>query len=157
VGNSGDPRERYLPACGRAARVAGRSGGAPGPGQEIALRIDQTLLQDATGTMASLQFAELAIERVAVPLAVQYVDHNMIQLDYKNPDDHEIVAIYRNDPAIKTLVLSASIRHPRHIIDSALAGADIATCPFKVLEQSMMHPLTDSGIERFLADWQNRQ
>jgi transaldolase len=69
----------------------------------------------------------------------------------------EIVQIYRNDPQIKTLVLSASIRHPRHIIDSALAGADIATCPFKVLEQSMKHPLTDSGIEKFLADWKSRQ
>ena len=69
----------------------------------------------------------------------------------------EIVAIYRNDPEIKTLVLSASIRHPRHIIDSALAGADIATCPFKVLEQSMKHPLTDSGIAKFLADWKSRQ
>ena len=69
----------------------------------------------------------------------------------------EIVAIYRNDSAIKTLVLSASIRHPRHIIDSALAGADIATCPFKVLEQSMKHPLTDSGIEKFLVDWHSRQ
>ena len=65
----------------------------------------------------------------------------------------EIAQIYRNDPAIKTLVLSASIRHPRHIIDSALAGADIATCPFKVLQQSMKHPLTDKGIEQFLADW----
>jgi transaldolase len=69
----------------------------------------------------------------------------------------EIAQIYRNDPAIKTLILSASIRHPRHIIDSALAGADIATCPFKVLEQSMKHPLTDIGIEKFLADWKSRQ
>ena len=69
----------------------------------------------------------------------------------------EIAQIYRNDSAIKTLILSASIRHPRHIIDSALAGADIATCPFKVLEQSMKHPLTDIGIERFLADWKARQ
>jgi transaldolase len=69
----------------------------------------------------------------------------------------EIVGIYRNDPAIKTLVLSASIRHPRHIIESALAGADIATCPFKVLQQSMKHPLTDKGIEQFLADWKARQ
>ena len=69
----------------------------------------------------------------------------------------EIAQIYRNDSAIKTLILSASIRHPRHIIDSALAGADIATCPFKVLEQSMKHPLTDIGIERFLADWKSRQ
>lgn len=69
----------------------------------------------------------------------------------------EIAAIYRNDPAIRTMILSASIRHPRHIIDSALAGADIATCPFKVLEQSMRHPLTDRGIEQFLADWKSRQ
>jgi len=69
----------------------------------------------------------------------------------------EIVAIYRNDPAIKTMVLAASIRHPRHIIDAATAGADIATCPFKVLQQSMKHPLTDIGIEKFLADWKSRQ
>lgn len=68
----------------------------------------------------------------------------------------EIVQVYRQH-AITTLVLSASIRHPRHITESALAGADIATCPFKVLEQSMKHPLTDSGIERFLADWKSRQ
>jgi transaldolase len=68
----------------------------------------------------------------------------------------EIAQIYRQHQ-IQTLVLSASIRHPRHIIDSALAGANIATCPFKVLEQSMKHPLTDRGIEQFLKDWQARQ
>jgi len=69
----------------------------------------------------------------------------------------EIVGIYNNDPQINTMVLAASIRHPRHIIDSALAGAHIATCPFKMLEQSMKHPLTDIGIEKFLADWKSRQ
>jgi transaldolase len=69
----------------------------------------------------------------------------------------EIVGIYRNDPDINTMVLAASIRHPRHIIDSALAGAHIATCPFKVLQQSMKHPLTDKGIDQFLADWKSRQ
>ena len=63
-------------------------GGECRPGEEIAVRVDQTLLQDATGTMASLQFEELDLDRVRVPLAVQYVDHNMIQLDFKNPDDH---------------------------------------------------------------------
>jgi transaldolase len=68
----------------------------------------------------------------------------------------EIAQIYRQH-GLKTMILSASIRHPRHITDSALAGADIATCPFKVLEQSMKHPLTDIGIERFLADWKSRQ
>ncbi|HST03682.1 MAG TPA: aconitate hydratase [Chloroflexia bacterium] len=66
-------------------------GGDLVPGQEIALRVDQTLLQDATGTMASLQFEELGIQRVSVPLAVQYVDHNMIALDFKNPDDHRFL------------------------------------------------------------------
>ncbi len=68
--------------------------GTPQPGQEIAVRVDQTLLQDATGTMASLQFEELGLARVAVPLAVQYVDHNMIQLDYKNPDDHRFLQMF---------------------------------------------------------------
>ncbi len=68
----------------------------------------------------------------------------------------EISQIYRQDPEIKTKILSASIRHPRHIVESALAGADIATCPFKVLQQAMRHPLTDRGIEQFLADWRSR-
>jgi transaldolase len=68
----------------------------------------------------------------------------------------EIAGIYRQDGEIKTKILSASIRHPRHLVDSALAGADIATCPFKVLQQSMRHPLTDRGIEQFLADWKAR-
>src|SRR5947208_5104033 len=58
------------------------------PGEPIAYRIDQVLLQDATGTMAWMEFEQLDRERVQVPLVVQYVDHNMIQLDYKNPDDH---------------------------------------------------------------------
>ncbi len=68
--------------------------GEPKPGQEIAVRVDQTLLQDTTGTMASLEFEELGIERVAVPLALQYVDHNLIQLDYKNPDDHRFLQAF---------------------------------------------------------------
>ncbi len=68
----------------------------------------------------------------------------------------EIASIYRQDPEITTKILAASIRHPRHIVEAALAGADIATCPFKVLQQAMRHPLTDRGIEQFLADWKSR-
>ena len=60
-------------------------------GQPIALRVDQTLLQDATGTMALMQFEQLGVARVVVERAVQYVDHNVIQLDYKNPDDHRML------------------------------------------------------------------
>src|SRR5436305_13273062 len=61
------------------------------PGRPIALRVDQTLLQDATGTMALMQFEELGVPRVKVKRAVQYVDHNVVQLDYKNPDDHRML------------------------------------------------------------------
>ncbi|MGI6307605.1 MAG: fructose-6-phosphate aldolase [Dethiobacteria bacterium] len=58
---------------------------------------------------------------------------------------------------IGTQVIAASIRHPRHVHEAALAGAQIATVPFKVLEQMTRHPLTDLGVERFLADWNKRQ
>lgn len=58
------------------------------PGQEIGLRIDHTLLQDATGTMAMLEFESLGLDRVKVDLAAQYVDHNLLQTDFKNADDH---------------------------------------------------------------------
>jgi aconitate hydratase len=61
------------------------------PGAPISLDIDQTLLQDATGTMALMQFEQLEVPRVKVERAVQYVDHNVIQLDFKNPDDHRML------------------------------------------------------------------
>src|SRR5215208_5999414 len=61
------------------------------PGEAISLRVDQTLLQDATGTMALMQFEQLEVPRVQVERAVQYVDHNVIQLDFKNPDDHRML------------------------------------------------------------------
>jgi len=63
-----------------------------------------------------------------------------------------IVAIYKNY-GYTTQVLSASLRHPIHVMDSALAGAHIGTMPFKVLDQLFNHPLTDKGLENFLKDW----
>lgn len=59
-----------------------------GSAEEIGLRVDQILLEDATGTMACLQFERLGLDRVAVPLVVSYVDHNVLQFDNKNPEDH---------------------------------------------------------------------
>lgn len=55
---------------------------------------------------------------------------------------------------ISTKVLAASIRHPAHVTQCALAGADVATVPFKVLKQLFHHPLTDKGMEKFLSDWE---
>jgi transaldolase len=62
----------------------------------------------------------------------------------------EIVRFFELDAE----VLSASIRHPRHVTESALAGAHIATLPFKVFQQMIRHPLTDKGIVQFRADWE---
>jgi aconitate hydratase len=61
------------------------------PGHEIALRVDQTLAQDATGTMAMMQFEAFGVDRVQVETAVVYVDHNILQIDFKNPDDHRFL------------------------------------------------------------------
>ena len=58
---------------------------------------------------------------------------------------------------IETEIISASIRHPAHIVGSAKAGADIATCPGKVILQSLSHPLTDKGLEIFASDWAKYQ
>lgn len=58
------------------------------PGEEIGIKIDQTLTQDATGTMAYLEFEAIGIDRVKTELSVSYVDHNILQTDYKNADDH---------------------------------------------------------------------
>jgi transaldolase len=57
----------------------------------------------------------------------------------------------------ETNVLAASLRHPMHVVESALAGADIATMPFDVFAKLVKHPLTDLGLEKFLADWQTLQ
>lgn len=65
----------------------------------------------------------------------------------------DIVQIYANYD-YSTQVLAASIRHPQHMVDAALAGADVATLPFAVLKMMFKHPLTDAGNEKFLQDWQ---
>ena len=58
------------------------------PGEEIGVRIDQTLTQDATGTLVMLELEAMGLERVKTELSAQYVDHNLLQIDHKNPDDH---------------------------------------------------------------------
>lgn len=65
----------------------------------------------------------------------------------------QVVTIYKNYD-YKTQVLAASLRHPLHVIDAALAGAHVGTIPFKVLDMMIKHPLTDKGIETFLKDWE---
>ena len=65
---------------------------------------------------------------------------------------HQIRAIYDNY-GFETKLLAASIRHPKHLVDCALAGADVVTVPFNVIQQMMKHPQTDTGLEKFIADY----
>ncbi|HET6569291.1 MAG TPA: fructose-6-phosphate aldolase [Rhodothermales bacterium] len=64
----------------------------------------------------------------------------------------QVVQIYANY-GYETEVLAASIRHPLHVVECALAGADVATMPFNIIKQLLKHPLTDIGLEKFLSDW----
>lgn len=64
----------------------------------------------------------------------------------------QIVTIYKNYD-FKTLVLVASVRHPQHVVEAALAGGHICTMPFSIFQQLVKHPLTDLGVNKFLADW----
>jgi transaldolase len=65
----------------------------------------------------------------------------------------QILTIYRNYD-FKTQVLVASVRHPQHVVEAALVGGHICTMPFSIFQQMVKHPLTDSGLKKFLADWE---
>src|SRR3954449_7185496 len=102
------------------------------PGEPISLKVDQTLLQDATGTMACMQFEQLDVERVQVERAVQYVDHNVVQLDFKNPDDHRMLQAMAPKFGIEFSPPGNGICHYVHIERYAkpggiLVGADSHT------------------------------
>src|ERR687889_767832 len=97
--------------------------GELGPGEEVGLRIDQALLQDATGTMACLQVERMGVDRVQVDLAVQYVDHNVIQLDFKNPDDHRMLQALCRKYGIHYSRPGNGICHYVHIERFAKPGA----------------------------------
>lgn len=93
---------------------------------------------------------------MAAKAGARYVSPFVGRLDDVAHDGMEIVdqilTIYENY-CYETEVIVASIRHPRHVLDAALMGADIATIPFKVIAQLVKHPLTEKGIEAFLEDW----
>jgi len=94
---------------------------------------------------------------MAAKAGAAYVSPFVGRLDDVAHDGMEIVdqimTIYHNY-GFETEVIVASVRHPRHVLEAALMGADIATIPYAVIAQLAKHPLTDKGIEVFLADWQ---
>ncbi|SER79026.1 aconitate hydratase [Nitrosomonas sp. Nm51] len=103
------------------------------PGTEIGLKIDQTLTQDATGTMVMLEFEAMQIPRVKTELSAQYIDHNLIQEDFKNPDDHLFLRSACKKYGLWYSRPGNGVSHPTHmerfgIPGKTLLGSDSHTC-----------------------------
>lgn len=97
---------------------------------------------------------------MAARAGATYVSPFIGRLDDIGQDGSELISTIAEMFAIhgiETEIIAASIRHPQHIQAAALAGAHISTTPYKVLQQLFKHPLTDKGIEGFLADWAKRE
>jgi transaldolase len=120
------------------------------------LKAVKVLSKEGIKTNVTLIFSS-AQALLAAKAGATYVSPFLGRLDDIGQDGmyliEEIVRIFDNY-GIETEIIAASIRHPIHVEKAALAGAHIATVPFKVLEQMTKHPLTDIGIERFLKDWE---
>jgi transaldolase len=93
---------------------------------------------------------------LAAKAGATYVSPFVGRLDDISHDGMELIGMIRtiyDNYGFETEILAASLRHPRHVVEAAMAGADVATIPFKVVMQLIKHPLTDIGQEKFLADW----
>ena len=97
---------------------------------------------------------------IAAKAGASYVSPFIGRIDDIGGDGMELIEQIRriyDNYGYETKILAASIRHPQHMVQAALLGADVATVPFKVIQQFMNHPLTDRGLEAFLADWHKGQ
>ena len=125
------------------------------PMTEEGLKATRMLVNDGIRVNQTLVFSPLQA-LMAAKAGAAYVSPFVGRLDDIAHDGMELVdqilAIYGNY-GYETEVIVASVRHPGHVLKAALMGADIATIPFKVIAQMAKHPLTDRGIEAFLADW----
>ena len=119
------------------------------------LRAVKILSEEGIKTNVTLVFSPLQA-LLAAKAGATFVSPFVGRLDDIGHDGMELVAqivqIYDNY-GFDTEIIVASIRHPQHVLQAAIMGADIATIPFKVIKQLAKHPLTDVGIERFLEDW----
>jgi len=133
-------------------------------GENVVIKIPMTteglkavkiLSEEGIKTNVTLVFSPLQA-MLAAKAGATYVSPFVGRLDDIGHNGMElieqIVQIYDNY-MFDTEIIVASIRHPQHVLQAALIGADIATIPFKVIRQLAKHPLTDIGIERFLEDW----
>ncbi len=120
------------------------------------LQACKELRSEGTQTNVTLCFSP-SQALLAAKADASFVSPFVGRLDDISHDGMELIrtirAIYDNY-GFETQILAASIRHPLHVVEAALAGADAATMPYSVCLQILKHPLTDIGVERFLADWE---
>ena len=114
------------------------------------------LREDGIGVNVTLCFSA-AQALLAARAGASFVSPFIGRLDDVGQDGMALIAdiraIYRQYPDLRTEILAASVRGPRHAVEAAKLGADVATVPPKVLRQMAQHPLTDKGLAAFLADW----
>ena len=113
----------------------------------------------AEGTMVNVTLCFSAVQALlAAKAGATYISPFMGRLDDVGESGihliQDILSLYANYPEFKTQVLAASIRSPNHVLETALAGAHVATVPPKILWQLYNHPLTDKGLSAFLKDWE---
>ncbi|MEX2602353.1 MAG: aconitase family protein, partial [Balneolaceae bacterium] len=96
------------------------------PGEEIGIRIDQTLTQDATGTMVMLELEAMELDKAATEVSCQYVDHNLLQTDYKNADDHLFLKSAAERFGIWYSRPGNGVSHPVHTERFARPGKTLA-------------------------------
>jgi len=120
-----------------------------------ALQATKILAEDGIRVNMTLCFSPLQ-GLLAAKAGAAYISPFVGRLDDIGQNGMDLIGQLRqiyDNYAFQTEILVASIRTPIHALDSALMGADVATIPFKVMEQFIKHPLTDSGVQKFLEDW----
>ena len=120
------------------------------------LKATKTLSTEGIRTNVTLIFSPLQA-LLAAKAGATYVSPFVGRLDDISHDGmtlvEQVVQIF-NNYGFETEIIVASVRNPLHVLDAAMMGADIATIPFKVISQLAKHPLTDTGLEKFLKDWE---
>lgn len=117
----------------------------------------KSLREEGIRTNCTLNFSPTQV-LVAAKAGANYISPFIGRIDDISSDGMEMIrqsVQILDNYDFDAEILAASIRHPMHVVEAALAGADVATMPFSVLKQLIEHPLTDRGLERFLADWKD--
>lgn len=126
------------------------------PLTESGLRSCRALTGKGIRTNVTLCFSTVQA-LLAAKAGATYISPFVGRLDDVGHDGMEMISEIRevyDTYGFDTEILAASLRHPRHVLEAALAGADVATIPPKVLHQLLRHPLTDSGLQQFMTDWE---